>query len=100
MVDEVDQVANAAAAEGETPSRILSVWEEDHRLNQCLQKLCQDDRQVLILRNWEEKSFAEIGEVMGRSANAARKHWLRAAERLGASSMRNRDEWSCGRSRR
>ncbi|MEQ9379578.1 MAG: sigma-70 family RNA polymerase sigma factor [Pirellulales bacterium] len=79
---EVDRITNVVA-EDETPSRVLAAWEEDQHLNECLQRLPDDDRQVLILRNWEGKSFAEVGDIMGRSANAARKLWMRAAERLG-----------------
>jgi len=67
----------------ETPSALIAAWEEEQRVRDSLERLSETDRQVLILRNWEDRSFAEIGEQMGRSAEAARKLWIRAVERLG-----------------
>ncbi|MCA9263193.1 MAG: sigma-70 family RNA polymerase sigma factor [Planctomycetales bacterium] len=37
---------------------------------------------VIRLRNWQQKSWNEVGIRMGRSAEAARKLWSRAIERL------------------
>jgi RNA polymerase sigma-70 factor (ECF subfamily) len=44
--------------------------------------LPDDYRRVIELRYLEEQSFEEIGARMQRSADAARKLWARAVERL------------------
>jgi RNA polymerase sigma-70 factor (ECF subfamily) len=56
--------------------------EEEHTVRQALERLPEDYRQVLLLRYEQGLSFEEIGEAMGRSANAARKLWLRALEHV------------------
>jgi RNA polymerase sigma-70 factor (ECF subfamily) len=65
-----------------SPSGKAMQQEQDESLQQALQRLPDDYRQVLSLRYEEERSFEEIGRVMGRSAGAARKLWARAVERL------------------
>jgi RNA polymerase sigma-70 factor (ECF subfamily) len=49
-----------------------------------LARLPDDHRRVIELRYWRGLAFAEIGEAMGRSADAARKLWYRALECLQA----------------
>ena len=41
-----------------------------------------DDREVLVLRNWDRLSFSEIGEELGISEDAARMRHKRAMGRL------------------
>jgi RNA polymerase sigma-70 factor (ECF subfamily) len=41
-----------------------------------------DDRKVLLLREWDGLSFAEIGAQLGTSENAARMRFQRAMQRL------------------
>jgi RNA polymerase sigma-70 factor (ECF subfamily) len=67
---------------GLTPSREMMVDERDAALNAIIAKLPDDYQQVLNLRYREEKSFDEIAVTMKRSANAVRKLWARAVERL------------------
>lgn len=67
---------------GLTPSREMMVEERDKSLNALIAKLPDDYQQVLNLRYREEKSFDEIAAVMNRSANAVRKLWARAVEKL------------------
>jgi RNA polymerase sigma-70 factor (ECF subfamily) len=57
--------------------------EQAEAVQQALRRLPADYRHVLQLRYTEGRSFEEIGERMQRSANAARKLWLRALERMG-----------------
>lgn len=47
-----------------------------------LSRLPEDYQRVIRLRHQEQMSFAEIGENLGRSADAARKLWGRAIEYL------------------
>ena len=65
-----------------TPSAALMAQEESAVLRDALQRLSEEYRQVLQLRNWECLAFAEIGRRMQRSEEAARKLWSRAVIRL------------------
>ncbi len=69
-------------ADASTPSRQAMVHEQDAALAQAMSQLPENYRQVLIWRYQEERSFEEIGKLLNRSANAARKLWMRAVERL------------------
>jgi RNA polymerase sigma-70 factor, ECF subfamily len=70
------------AAAVPTPSREAMTHERAEAVQQALEKLPEDYRRVVILRYQEERTFEEIGRLVGRSANAVRKLWLRAIERL------------------
>ena len=66
--------------------------ERAQTLRAAVRQLPADYRQVILLRNIERLQFNEIGDVMQRSGEAARKLWLRAIYRLrellGASNER------------
>lgn len=47
-----------------------------------LEKLKVEERNLLILRIFEDKSFAEIGEILGVSTEAARKRYERTRSKL------------------
>jgi RNA polymerase sigma-70 factor (ECF subfamily) len=49
---------------------------------QALAELAGDDREVITLRNFEHLEWTQVGRRMGRSAEAARKLWGRAIQRL------------------
>jgi RNA polymerase sigma-70 factor (ECF subfamily) len=70
------------AADGPTPSRQAEEQEEARLLREALGRLPEDYRQVLRLRFEEERSFEDIGRLLGLTANAARKLWARAVRRL------------------
>ena len=70
------------AAATPSPSKQAMAHERTEAVMEALDKLPADYRQIVLLRYREERSFEEIGQMMGRSANAARKLWLRAVERL------------------
>ncbi|MBX7103319.1 MAG: sigma-70 family RNA polymerase sigma factor [Gemmataceae bacterium] len=67
---------------GLTPSRELMVDERDAQLNAAIARLPEDYQQVLRLRYREDCSFDDIAVTMNRTANAVRKLWARAVERL------------------
>ena len=69
-------------ADTESPSAQLMAEEEWQRLRAAMERLPDDYRQVIVLRHQEGRSYAEIGQAMGRSEEAARKLWVRAVERL------------------
>lgn len=51
-------------------------------LRDILAALPDEHATIIVLRNLESRSFAEIGERLGRSENAATKLWHRAMERF------------------
>jgi RNA polymerase sigma-70 factor, ECF subfamily len=69
-------------SETPTPSVEAMMGEQSAALTKALARLPDDYRRVLLLRYQEDRSFEEIGNLMQRSPNAARKLWLRAVERL------------------
>jgi RNA polymerase sigma-70 factor (ECF subfamily) len=67
-----------------SPSQAASASEQLERLAQVLEELPEDYRQVILLRNLEELSHAQVAERMGRSDAAVRMLWLRALAALSA----------------
>jgi RNA polymerase sigma-70 factor (ECF subfamily) len=65
-----------------TPSQVMMVRERAIVLEDALARLPHEMRTAIILRNREHLSFAEIGQQLERSSEAARKLWARAIERL------------------
>jgi RNA polymerase sigma-70 factor (ECF subfamily) len=65
-----------------SPRSHLIAQEEAALLRAALRRLPEDYRQAVQLRNWQLLSFDEVGQRMGRSAEAARKLWSRAIEQL------------------
>jgi RNA polymerase sigma-70 factor (ECF subfamily) len=65
-----------------TPSDEAIEREEDEALQRALSRLPEDYRRVILLRHHEGRSLEEIGQLMQRSAEAVRKLWARAIERL------------------
>ena len=71
-------------AETESPSWCAQRRESNEVLHRVLGRLAADHRQVILLRNLELRSFEEIGSLMNRSPEAARKLWGRALVALGS----------------
>jgi RNA polymerase sigma-70 factor (ECF subfamily) len=65
-----------------SPSREALSREEWDRLEAALAKLSDEQQQVIRLRHRENLSFAEIGERLQKSEDAAGKIWARAIEKL------------------
>jgi RNA polymerase sigma-70 factor (ECF subfamily) len=65
-----------------SPSRVAMKGEQAQAIAQALERLPEDYRQVLIWRQQEDLTFEVIGQRLNRSADAARKLWARAVERL------------------
>jgi RNA polymerase sigma-70 factor (ECF subfamily) len=56
--------------------------ERDRQLEQAMDRLPEEHRRVIELRYREGLSFDQIGVILERSPNSARKLWARAVERL------------------
>ena len=69
-------------ADTPSPSVTAMAAEQAAALEKALGQLPDDYREVLLLRYQGDLSFEEIGQRLGRSANAARKLWLRALRKL------------------
>jgi RNA polymerase sigma-70 factor (ECF subfamily) len=67
-----------------SPSRQLIVRERDQGLERALTQLPDLYRRVIQWRNYELLPFERIGQLLGRSENAARKLWMRALKDLQA----------------
>jgi len=65
-----------------SPSAQIVAREEAEAVQQALQRLPEEQRQVLALRHQEQLTFEEIGQRLGRSTSGARALWLRAVERF------------------
>ena len=71
-----------AAVNVPSPSGAAMEREQDQALQAALGRLPDDYRRVITLRYEEELPFEEIGRLLDRSPDAARKLWARAVERL------------------
>ncbi|MFN9758536.1 MAG: RNA polymerase sigma factor [Planctomycetota bacterium] len=65
-----------------TPSRDVGRTELRDWVRLGLEMLDGEDRKILLAREYEDRSFVEIGAELGMSANAVRMRWVRALERL------------------
>jgi hypothetical protein len=58
-------------------------WEQiANVLEDCVAKLRRPEREAVLLRFYEQKSFAEVGDALGITEEAARKRVSRAVEKL------------------
>jgi RNA polymerase sigma-70 factor, ECF subfamily len=71
-----------AAVNVPSPSGQAMEREQDQALQAALGRLPDDYRRVISLRYQEDLPFEEIGRLLDRSPDAARKLWARAVERL------------------
>lgn len=76
----LDEVPIAAAARSALSQVILD--EEARRLEAALEMLAPDYREVILLRKFEELTFRQIAERLGRSEDACRMLFARAMTAL------------------
>jgi RNA polymerase sigma-70 factor (ECF subfamily) len=81
--DSVLRLARLVAG-GASPSQALIRNELRERLRAALKQLAPHDREILVMRNLEELSIAEIAEVLGLTEGAVKVRHLRALRRLRA----------------
>jgi len=74
--------ADRFAGNVSSPSKLLLRAEAVEALRGGLSELSEDDREVLVLRYFEQLSLGEIATVLGISRTAAKSRHLRALERL------------------
>src|SRR4051794_19377248 len=78
-----DELAGAPARGGERPSTVARAQERNAALQRALEQLAENYRRVIAWRSYDRLSFGEVGQRLGCSAEAARKLWTRAVDRLG-----------------
>jgi RNA polymerase sigma-70 factor (ECF subfamily) len=74
--------AASLAADTPSPSGQAMAHEQTEALERALERLPEDYRRIIVLRNREDRSFEEIAQFMERSENAVRKLWFRAIQTL------------------
>lgn len=72
------------------PADALALSEQVAR---ALDRMQPGDRELLLLRVWDELSFAQAAAVLGCSPGAARVRWLRARRRFAAALMHEDGDW-------
>jgi RNA polymerase sigma-70 factor, ECF subfamily len=86
LAGELDQSSQALqlglADPGPTPSNLAVGRERAVLLADALGRLPEDYREVIVLRNLEDLSFADVAKRMRRSEDAVQKLWVRALARL------------------
>jgi RNA polymerase sigma-70 factor (ECF subfamily) len=75
-------LAEQLLASGSTPSHQLSRDELVRRLRQAVVQLSEDDREILLLRNFEGLSNQEVGHLLAIDPAAASQRHGRAMLRL------------------
>lgn len=78
----VAKTGSVAAVPNLGPDEIVVRRAEDRRVLDALEQLNPDDREALRLHLWEELSHAEVGAVLGVSADAARVRIARAMQKM------------------
>ena len=86
MIAKIDRSSQnlemALAAQGSSPSDGAQQQELAALVADRLAELPHHYREVIVLRNFEARSFDEVAEKMGRTPVAVRHLWVRAIERL------------------
>src|SRR5262245_11021067 len=82
MLEGSSHALERALAAGSSPSTQASRREQAVLLADALERLPEDYREVIVLRNLQHLKFDDIAARMGRSAGAVTMLWARALERL------------------
>ena len=73
---------NHLAEQIRSQTSLLMLKQRSQQLDDALKKLEPDHREVILLRKFEDLSFKEIGDRMGRTSDASRMLLARAMTRL------------------
>ncbi|QQS34628.1 MAG: RNA polymerase sigma factor [Ignavibacteriales bacterium] len=87
---ENDNEIRTKAADGSLINEI-EANEQIEKINFCLQKLPVKQREVFILRNFDELSYEEISKVTGKSIGGLKSNYFHAVTKM-AEMMKNENE--------
>ncbi len=68
--------------DGTTPSQFAVRQDREQLIDSLLEVLEPEERELIIHRDLEELTFAEIGEMLGKSEDAVRKQYCRVFKKL------------------
>ena len=77
-----DQWETAPADDSPSPSHLAMLTETAAQVKQAVSRLPAQHRSVVVLRIWQELSYAEIAEIVGCSEATARSHMSHALAEL------------------
>jgi RNA polymerase sigma factor (sigma-70 family) len=77
-----DDAMDLEAPSGYAPELPLEALEDAHAVREAVERLPAGMREVVVMRVFEDMSFGEIGEVLGRNEVAVRKRYSRALGEL------------------
>jgi RNA polymerase sigma-70 factor, ECF subfamily len=75
-------VVHSLAGAGPTPSGAVAAAELAERLRQALGRLDDDERELILMRHFEQLGNKDAAQLLGVSEAAASKRYVRALERL------------------
>lgn len=78
------QVADEAPGERDDPARLLAARRLGGAIEAALGRLPERQRQVFLLREWQELSVKETAQVMGCTEGTVKQHHFRALQGLRA----------------
>jgi RNA polymerase sigma-70 factor (ECF subfamily) len=82
LLREEDLPEEGTRADDADPPQVVEEWERANWLLDHVARLPGDQQRAIALRFWGERSFAEIGETLGRSEAAAKQLVYRALRGL------------------
>jgi RNA polymerase sigma-70 factor (ECF subfamily) len=86
-------LAQQLLAGGTSPSRALLKRELRRRMQHALERLQPDDREVILMRHFEEMSNGEVAQAIGLSPSGATMRYGRALFRLKEILLADSDQW-------
>jgi RNA polymerase sigma-70 factor (ECF subfamily) len=75
-------VVRSLTGAGPTPSGLAAAAETAEKLRQALGRLDDDERELILMRHFEQLSNGDVARVLGIHEPAASKRYVRALERL------------------
>ena len=86
-------LAQQLLAGGTSPSRALLKKELRRRVQQAIERLPPDDREVILMRHFEEMSNQEVAQAIGLTESAATMRYGRALFRLKEILLADSEQW-------
>jgi len=80
--DESFSMASRLIANTASPSAVFSKKEMISRVEECLEELGDNDREIIALRHYEELGNKEVAEILGIAEKAASIRYVRALAKL------------------
>lgn len=80
----------------ESPEQWMDRYIFNEHLTRALQKLNTEERNLLVLRIFEEQSFPEIAEILEKNTDAVKKKYRRTIIKLGKMLKTKKEGWKDG----